>query len=134
MCYPRPAVARFTTVSCLHLNGRGGAILGDIRQQGLYLLTGAPIPAKTSRLIELGGPPSKGWIAQMEEHWYGNEEISGSSPGPVKFSLPFFFKLEYYYYWHLLSRKTMVCALDYDLQSASLGKYCTDDMYKIRRP
>ena len=31
-----------------------------------------------------GGPPSKGWKAQMEEHWYGNSEVSGSSPGPVK--------------------------------------------------
>ena len=24
----------------------------------------------------------------MEEHWYGNPEVSGSSPGPVKLSLP----------------------------------------------
>jgi hypothetical protein len=41
------------------------------------------------RLVDyLGGPPSKGRIAQMEEHWYGNPEVSGSSPGPVKFSLP----------------------------------------------
>ena len=32
----------------------------------------------------------KGWIAQMEEHWYGSPEVSGSSPGPVKFSLPIF--------------------------------------------
>ena len=32
----------------------------------------------------------KGWIAQMEEHWYGNPEVSGSSPGSVKFYLPIF--------------------------------------------
>ena len=37
-----------------------------------------------------GGPPSKGWIAQMEEHWYGNPEVSGLSPGSAKFSLPIF--------------------------------------------
>ena len=37
-----------------------------------------------------GGPPSKGWIAQMNEHWYGSPEVSGSSPGPVKFSVPIF--------------------------------------------
>ena len=24
----------------------------------------------------------------MEQHWYGNPEVSGSSPGSVKFSLP----------------------------------------------
>ena len=30
------------------------------------------------------------WIAQIEEHWYGNPEASGSSPGSVKFSLPLF--------------------------------------------
>ena len=28
----------------------------------------------------------------MEEHWYVNPEVSGSSPGPVKFSLPIFLK------------------------------------------
>ena len=37
-----------------------------------------------------GGQPCKGWIAQMEEHWYANSEVSGSSPGSVKFSLPIF--------------------------------------------
>ena len=26
----------------------------------------------------------------MEEHWYGNLEVLGSSPGPVKFFLPIF--------------------------------------------
>jgi hypothetical protein len=26
----------------------------------------------------------------MEKHWYGNPEVSGSSPGSVKFSLPIF--------------------------------------------
>ena len=26
----------------------------------------------------------------MEEHWYVNPEVSGSSPGPVKFSFPNF--------------------------------------------
>ena len=26
----------------------------------------------------------------MEDHWYGSPEVSGSSPGPVKFSLPIF--------------------------------------------
>jgi hypothetical protein len=25
-----------------------------------------------------------------KEHWYGNPEVSGSSPGPVNFSLPIF--------------------------------------------
>ena len=43
------AVARFTTISCLHLNERGGAIPGDIRQLRVELfLTGAPTPAKNS--------------------------------------------------------------------------------------
>jgi hypothetical protein len=43
------------------------------------------------RLVDcLRGPPSKGWIAQMEEHWYVNPEVSGSSSGPVKISLPIF--------------------------------------------
>ena len=26
----------------------------------------------------------------MEEHWYGNPDVSGSSPSPVKFTLPNF--------------------------------------------
>ena len=37
-----------------------------------------------------GGPPSKGWIAQMEGHWYDNPEVSRSSLGSIKFSLPMF--------------------------------------------
>ena len=37
-----------------------------------------------------GGLPSKGWIAQMEEYWYGSPEVSGSSLCPVKFSLTIF--------------------------------------------
>ena len=48
-------------------------------------------PPPQQRLVDYSeGPPSKGWIAQMDEHWYGNPEVSGSSPGPVKFSLPIF--------------------------------------------
>ena len=50
-----------------------------------------PLPPSRQRLVDcLGEPPSKGWIAQMEEHGYGNPEVSDSSPGPVKFSLPIF--------------------------------------------
>ena len=26
----------------------------------------------------------------MEDHWYSNQEVLGSSPGPVQFSLPIF--------------------------------------------
>ena len=37
----------------------------------------------------------KGWIAQMKERWCGNPEVSGSCPGPVKFSLPIFQSLFY---------------------------------------
>ena len=33
-----------------------------------------------------------GWIGQMDEHWYGNPEVSDWSPGSVKFSLPIFQK------------------------------------------
>ena len=48
LCDPRAAVARFTTISCLHLNERGGAIPGDIWQLMVeLLLTGAPTLAKT---------------------------------------------------------------------------------------
>ena len=48
-------------------------------------------PPPWQRLVDYsGGPPSKGWIAQIEEHWYGNPQVSGSSPGSVKFSLPIF--------------------------------------------
>ena len=38
-------------------------------------------------------PPSKGWVpvAQMEEHWYVNPEVSGSSPVPVKVFFCLFF-------------------------------------------
>jgi hypothetical protein len=36
----------------------------------------------------MGGPPSKGWIAQMEEHWHLNPEVPGSSPSSAKLSLP----------------------------------------------
>ena len=51
------------------------------------------VPPPRQRLVDYsGGPPSKGWIAQMEEHWYGNPEVSGSSPSSVKFSLPIFQK------------------------------------------
>ena len=32
----------------------------------------------------------------MEEHWYGNPEVMGSSPGPVKFSLPIFQILHFF--------------------------------------
>ena len=47
------------------------------------------VPPPWQRLVDyLGRPPSKGWIAQMEGHWYGNSEVSGSSPGSGKFSLP----------------------------------------------
>ena len=49
------------------------------------LLTAATSPAKTNSLVDCsGGPPSKGWIAQMEEHWYGIPEVSGSSDSSVK--------------------------------------------------
>ena len=48
MCGQEAAVAWFTTINCLHLNERGGAIPGDIRQLRVeLLLTGAPNPAKT---------------------------------------------------------------------------------------
>ena len=33
----------------------------------------------------------------MEEHWHVNPEVLGSSPGPVKFSLPIFPKVEFSY-------------------------------------
>ena len=48
LCDPRAAVARFTTISCLHLNESEGVIPGDIRQLRVeLLLTGAPTLAKT---------------------------------------------------------------------------------------
>ena len=57
-------------------------------------------PPPRQRLVDYsGGPPSKGWIVQMEEHWYGNTEVSGASPSPVRFSLPLFFTLS----WVLLT-------------------------------
>ena len=49
---PELLYQRFTTISCLHLNERGGAIPGDIRQLRVeLLLTGAPTPAKTGGLF-----------------------------------------------------------------------------------
>ena len=54
------------------------------------------LPQPGKRLVDcLGGLSPKGWIAQMEEQWYGNPEVSGSIPGPVKFSLPSFQKLAF---------------------------------------
>ena len=47
-------------------------------------------PPRQRPVDGLGGPTSKGWIAQMEEHWYINPQVSGLSPSPVKFSLPIF--------------------------------------------
>ena len=50
-----------------------------------------PVGRLLLRLVDcLGEPPYKGWIAQMEEHWYGDPEVLGASPGSVKFSLPIF--------------------------------------------
>ena len=81
-----------------------GVIHGDIGQFRVeLLLTGTPTPFR-QRLVDcLGGPPSKGWIAQMEEHWYSNPEVSGSSPGPVKFFLHIFQILSVFcLFWVLL--------------------------------
>jgi hypothetical protein len=53
------------------------------------------VPLPRQRLVDYsGGPPSKGWLGKMEEHWYGSLEVSGSSTGSVKFSLPFFSKMK----------------------------------------
>ena len=38
MCDPRAAIARFTTISCLHLNERDVAIPGDVQQLRVELL------------------------------------------------------------------------------------------------
>ena len=72
--------------SCLYLDKRRGCDLpGDIRQLGvLLLLTGALTTAKTGRLFGRAIIYIRAWIAQMEEHWYSNPEVSLSSPGPVK--------------------------------------------------
>lgn len=48
----------------------------------------APNPTLAKPVDCSRGPASKGWIAQMEAHWYGNLEVSGWSP--VKLSLPIF--------------------------------------------
>ena len=54
-----------------------------------YSLWLAPPPRQ--RLVDYSGQcPSEGWIAQMKEHRYGNPEVTGSSPGSVKLSLPIF--------------------------------------------
>ena len=49
-------------------------------------------PPPRQRLVDcLGRPATKGWIAQMvEPSWYGNPEVSGSSPGPVRVFLAIF--------------------------------------------
>ena len=67
-------------------NGKGNFLKRKISAPtiGKENLTGPGLKPETS------GLPSKGWIAQMEEHWYISPEVSGSSPGPVKFSLPIF--------------------------------------------
>jgi len=42
------------------------------------------VPPPWQRLVDyLGRPPSKGWIAQMKEHWYSSD-VGGSSLGSVK--------------------------------------------------
>ena len=67
--------------------------VGDIPETyGGYRLNASdwrPHPGKDKLTIWDRHHP-KGWIAQMGERWYGNPEVSGSSPSPVKVSLPIF--------------------------------------------
>ena len=67
------------------------------RSKGYSLWLALPL---RQRLVDYSGrPPSKGWIAQMEEHWFGRPEVSGSSPGSVKFPLPIFQQHKQYQKW-----------------------------------
>ena len=64
---------RFTTC-CLHHN------------------YGCVIPGHTA-VNGLTRTPSWGWVTQVVEHWYGNPEVSGLSPG-FRSSLPIFQRVQ----------------------------------------
>ena len=51
----------------------------------------------------------------MEEHWYGIPEVSGSSPGPVKFSFPIFQIV-----WEFLVGFSLVCLKVYEVRFAKI--------------